>query len=372
MNRAELLDLAERVLQLPTAPYHEHAVSQFVIAYCCGLGLPVETDRVGNLIVRYRRKSTKAPLVFVAHMDHPGFEMLDGERAEFLGGVPKEMLAKGGKVRVYPGSRELAHSRPPDRSYHRAVVRRFDRSEWPARKIVELSVNGRAHRGDLGMWDVPAFRLSEGKLYATAIDDVLGAVVMLATLAEASRRRLRAHLWCAFTRAEEVGFPGVVALIQSKIIPKSALVVSIEMSKERPWARIGNGPVVRVGDRASIFDPTASAFLLHVADLCRAEESTFRVQRCLMDGGTCEGTAFVGFGYRAGGLCLPLGNYHNIGPGQRPRAEYVSVSDLEQLVTLTVTAACERPVASAMKPNAMVRRQVLSIARTAPRKLAKL
>jgi len=79
-----------------------------------------------------------------------------------------------------------------------------------------------------------------------------------------------------------------------------------------------------------------------------------------------------GFGYRAGGLCLPPGNYHNIGPGQRPGAEYVSVSDLEQLVTLTVTAAGEWTVASATRLRAMVQRRVLSIARTAPRKLAKL
>jgi hypothetical protein len=60
-------------------------VGGFEIAYCRRLGLRVETDRVGNLIVRYRRKPSKAPLVFVAHMDHPGFEMLDGKRAEFLG-----------------------------------------------------------------------------------------------------------------------------------------------------------------------------------------------------------------------------------------------------------------------------------------------
>ena len=95
------------------------------------------------------------------------------------------------------------------------------------------------------------------------------------------------------------------------------------------------------------------------------------MQRCLMDGGSCEATAFVGFGFRAGGLCLPLGNYHNIGPGQRPRAEYVSVSDLEQLVTLTVTAASEWPDVNARKVGAIMRHQVLSIAQTAPRKLAR-
>jgi endoglucanase len=231
-------------------------------------------------------------------------------------------------------------------------------------------LDGVVRKGDLGMWDVPAFRVSGGKLHATAIDDVLGSVVMLATLTDAVRWKLRTNLWCAFTRAEEVGFPGVLAVIRSKKIPKSALVVSIEMSKERPWARIGDGPIVRIGDRASIFDPTASAFLWRTAERRRAGDSTFRAQRCLMDGGTCEATAFVGFGYRAGGLCLPLGNYHNIGPKRRPRAEYVSVNDLEQLVRLTVAAAAEWTGSGAT--NAMLRRQVQLIAREAPRKLTRI
>ncbi len=372
MKQAELLDLAGRVLRLPTAPYHEHAVRDFVIRYCRELGARVETDRVGNLIVKCRRpqagraRSRSASLVFVAHMDHPGFEMLDGKRAEFLGGVPKEMLAKGGRVRFYTSRERVQRGSPTVK----ATIRRLDESRWPKQKIVELTVDGAVRRGDLGMWDVPAFWVAGGRLQATAIDDVLGSVVMLATLTDAARRKLGTNLWCVFTRAEEVGFAGVMAVIQSKKVPKSALVVSIEMSRERPWARIGDGPVVRVGDRASIFDPAASAFLWRVAEGCRADESMFCAQRCLMDGGTCEATAFVGFGYRAGGLCLPLGNYHNIGPNRRPRAEYVSVDDLEQLVKLTVAAAAEWPGSGAT--NAMLRRQVAMIARTAPRKLMRI
>jgi len=366
MDRDDLLTLARQVLTLPTAPYHEHHVKAFVVAFCHNLpGVRVEHDRVGNVIVKYRRPSdeTSAPLVFAAHMDHPGFEILGGNRAEFLGGVPKEMFAKGVGVRVYSS-----------RGVVRTKLATFDLSAWPKRKLVTLNLEpgteNRFRPGDIGMWDVPAFRVSDGKLHATAIDDVLGTVVMLATLAEVSQRKLRSHVWCAFTRAEEVGFPGVMALIHSKRIPKNAFVVSIEMSKERPWARIGNGPIVRIGDRSTVFDPTATAFLLRAAQRCQERESAFRAQRCLMDGGTCEATAFVGFGYRAGGLCLPLGNYHNIGRNLRPRAEYVSVNDLEQLVKLTVAVAAERPDPGA--GGALLRRQVLSILRTAPRKLRKI
>ena len=357
MNRSRLLALARRVLTLPTAPYHEERVRAFVVDFCRRLpNVRVEQDRAGNVIARYRRGVTKAPLVFVAHMDHPGFEMLGGNRAEFLGGVPREMFARGIGVRVYGAN-----------SVHRVKLARLDASAWPKRKLVKLQPDSALRRGDFGMWDLPAFRVAGDKLHAPAIDDVLGTVVMLATLVEVSRRNLRAHVWCAFTRAEEVGFQAVLALVRAKKIPKTALVVSIEMSKERPWARIGHGPIVRVGDRSSIFDPGATAFLLRAAERCRDRESTFRTQRCLMDGGSCEATAFAGFGYRAGGLCLPLGNYHNIGKTLRPRAEYVSVRDLEQLLKLTVAAAGDWPSSSAA--DTVLRRRLLSISRTAPRKL---
>ena len=364
MERRELLNLAEHALRLPTAPYHEQTVREFVVRYCRELGLRVEVDRAGNVIVKYgnsrHRKGPKSPIVFVAHMDHPGFEMLGSNRAEFLGGVPREMFARGVGVRVYGSD-----------GVRRMKVGRLITSAWPKRKLVTLSDGrdgeNRIRKGDLGMWDLPAFRLVGNQLHAVAIDDVLGTAVMLATLAEISRRKLRPQVWCAFTRAEEVGFQGVLALVRGKKIPKDAVVISIEMSKERPWARIGNGPVVRVGDRTTIFDPSTTALLLRAAERCRQGEPRFRVQRCLMDGGSCEATAFATFGYRAGGLCLPLGNYHNIGKDLRPRPEYVSVDDLERLLKLTVAACIEWR--SSCPTNAALKKRLLAMARNAPRQL---
>jgi putative aminopeptidase FrvX len=383
MERRELLQLAERALRLPTAPYHEQHVKDFVIRFCRALrGVRVEEDGAGNVIAKCgeARTHNAAPLVFVAHMDHPGFEVLGGRRAEFLGGVPKEMF-KGARVRFYAGKgkRSASDGATADRNVClgtvRAVVGSVDAKAWPGRKLVRIWTARRAvptgdtglRRGDIGMWDVPAFRVTAGRLHAAAIDDVLGTVVALATLAEVSRRRSCAHVWCAFTRAEEVGFHGAMRLICSKKIPRSALVVSIEMSRERPWARVGNGPVVRVGDRATVFDPAASAFLWDVAQRCRERQPGFQAQRCLMDGGSCEATAFAGYGDRAGGLCLPLGNYHNIGRNRRPRAEYVSVRDLEQLVRLTTAAAEQWPDFG--KTSAALRRRMSGILRSAPRPL---
>jgi putative aminopeptidase FrvX len=339
MHRRGLLELAKRLLSVPTAPYHEHAVRQVVLDFCREHKLSVEGDRAGNIIARYGRGG--APLVLMAHMDHPGFEALGGRRAEFLGGVPKEWFAgapvRFGKVRtkvkrVLPG--------------------------WPKRKLVELA----APVTGFGQWDVTRFAVRRGRLHATGIDDVLSVAVVLATLAECKRRRLKTHLWGAFTRAEEVGFHGAVELARAGKIPRRALVVSMEMSRERPWARIGDGSVVRVGDRMTIFDPMATYFFCEVA-----RRSKIKVQRCLMDGGSTEATAFGGLGYRVGGLCLPLGNYHNIGTSRKVRAEFVSVSDLEGLLELAVAAAREWPQAG--KIAGSIRQRIAQIRASAPRRL---
>lgn len=317
MLRRELLEIAQSVLSLPTAPYHEHGVRAFVEAYARQLDLPVERDPVGNLIVKYRRGKCGAPLVWMAHMDHPGFEGLGGRRAEFLGGVPKE---------CFPGARVRFGNL-------RTKVRRV----LPGRRrVVELAAP--VGRGELGGWDVPLFAVRGGMLRALALDDLLNVAVLLAGLTELKRRRVATEVWAVLTRAEEVGFHGAIELAMAGRIPRESLVVSFEMSKRRPWARIGGGPVVRVGDRLSTFDAAGVYFLQEVA-----RRSAISAQRCLMDGGSCEATALNAFGYRACGLCLAMGNYHNIGSGRKIRPEFVSVNDLVGLLELAVAAARSWP-----------------------------
>src|ERR1041384_341810 len=186
MEQRKLLKLARDVLSLPTAPYHEREVRAFVIEYCRELGLRLELDRFGNVVACYRRGRQRVPLVVAAHMDHPGFEALGPNRAEFLGGVPKELF-RDGRARFFVNGKVV-----------RARVKRLDTAAWPKRKLLEVETSSPLRCGDFGMWDVPAFRVESGKLYATAIDDVLSVVVVLATLAEVKRRRLNTHVWGVF------------------------------------------------------------------------------------------------------------------------------------------------------------------------------
>jgi endoglucanase len=148
------------------------------------------------------------------------------------------------------------------------------------------------------------------------------------------------------TRAEEVGFAGAIAACGSGLIPHDALLINLENSKSDPTdSPIGGGPIVRVGDRQSTFDPDATYRLgrlaQHLADQPSPQGQTpFAFQRKLMPGGICEASAFVAWGYRAGALCLPLGNYHNMDETTgRIAAEHIALADFDRLVTLLTALA---------------------------------
>jgi endoglucanase len=144
------------------------------------------------------------------------------------------------------------------------------------------------------------------------------------------------NLHALLTRAEEEGFVGTLAAIQDEAIPRNATVISVEASKAIPGVEMGGGPVIRVGDRRKTFDPLAESLLLAARSKLPKSKP---VQRWLMSGGTCEATPWGLYGWRATGVAIPLGNYHNQGPRNRLEPEIVSVRDLATAVDLIETAA---------------------------------
>lgn len=107
-------------------------------------------------------------------------------------------------------------------------------------------------------------------------------------------------------------------------------------STPRGGAEIGRGPIVRVGDRLSIFDSGETARLISVA---AANETP--VPRCLLDGGACEASAYQLYGYRSVAASIGLGNYHNCAPDCRIQCEFVSVDDYANMVRLCLPVVSE-------------------------------
>ncbi|MFH1749197.1 MAG: hypothetical protein ABIG44_19370 [Planctomycetota bacterium] len=326
------------LLTLPTATFAEDAVLKYLCAACRPLrGVSCKCDRHGNLLACYRyRPPGTTPLVFVAHTDHPGFvaqEMRDKRtlRADFRGYVESPYFA-GARVRFWSGG-DWINGRVTDLTKTVAVNRMGRQTSRPEEVIIR--VQQPVEVGAPGMWALPAPTARGDRLHALACDDLAGVGALLTLLQRLCRQRARAEVWCLFTRAEEVGFVGTVGAIKARTIPRKLPIFVVEMSKELPNARIGDGPIIRVGDRLSIYDPNLTAFCERIAQRLARRRKTFASQRRLMDGGACEATGFCAFGYRASGICLPLGNYHNMDTERgRIAPEFISLLDWRRMVDL--------------------------------------
>ena len=334
MNARRHLDYALELLSLPTSPCNEGAVAAWVERFVARRkALTLSRDRWGNLLVRYsgvgRPARTGRPLVFCAHMDHPGFTATGTDAAgrvtaRWMGGVPLELL-KGRRVRFHSAGRWVRGR----------IVAVAPQAADRITADVTIETKSPVAVGAVGMWDFPDARVVGTRIVARGCDDVGGVASLVALLDEAVRRRMPGNFHVLLTRAEEWGFVGAIAACKSASLPSGAVVISVETSKELPTARQGEGPIIRVGDRASIFTPDVTDLLVRAAQSVRQADPTFKFQRRLMDGGICEAPVFTESGYPAGGLCLALGNYHNVTPdGKDIGAEYIDARDFAGLVRL--------------------------------------
>ncbi len=387
--------------QIPTASGREDGVIAWVHAWVSDRPhLQIEADARGNLVLsampaaeakgrsargatRARRVPPAPPLFITAHLDHPAFvvERVD-QRAgsfelSFRGGV-QDVFFEHAPITVHAGG----GARLP------ATLTGKPAATSPLGTVYTAELDPGAgslagvRKGDIATWTMPGSAIDgRGILHAPACDDLAAAAAALCTLDEYlapanpgtgtnASPQPRADVRVLLTRAEEIGFIGALAACRLGTMPKGSRVLALENSRAFPESPIGGGPVVRVGDRLSIFTPWLTA-----ASARRAEEAFGGPaqptaaqgqaaaakrpwQRKLMQGGACEATVFCHAGYDATCLCLPLGNYHNmphldllqagkydatvLGPPRCER-EFIDTADYLSLVDLLVALAERLP-----------------------------
>jgi endoglucanase len=333
--KALSLDLLPDLGACPAVAFHESLVLSRIEARLRDMGLPSSRDRYGNLLVRLSGDGKgQPPVAFVAHTDHPGFEVVevlgDGVTARALGGVPQACFSQEVPVQlVLPGGGRLPGrtAGPTGPEDHRMVSLRLEgvgAMDLP-RPVV---------------FDLPEFELDGQLIRMRALDDLAGCAAILGALRLlAARRDGLGEVYGVFTRAEEVGLVGARLLAADGVLPKETLVVSLEASRTLPGAALAEGPVIRVGDASLTFDAEAEAMLLKAAEELKERDPAFRAQRQLMSGGTCEASAFRYYGYRTTGVAFPLGNYHNATPEGGVGAEFIHLEDFLGGVELIVQAA---------------------------------
>jgi len=356
------LDVLQRLVSQPTAPFREERVARGIAALLREWDVPFELDEFGNIIAHYQRGPECRPLVLMAHMDHPAFVITTRggpNGTDFVGklqgGVSAQCFMQEVAVKLFP------RSRPDSEAGIAARIVGFKQGEKP--REVEFYLNldkadevAVVEIGDFGIWDLPDYELRGDFIHARVIDDLVGCAAALLTLWELSQEQPDTNVYGVFTRAEEVGLVGATAVLQSGRLPKTAYIVSLEASKTLPGAVQGEGPVVRVGDKIFTFQEEAEIVLRTAAQNLNKGGSVgqpplFKSQRQLMSGGGCEAGAALLAGYTATGLAFPLGNYHNVTSDFRLEPENIHKADYIAGILLLQEAVRLMPQADDLRLN---------------------
>jgi endoglucanase len=349
--------LLEQILSIPTAPFREGRIISKIKEVLGHAQVPHFSDPVGNLVLGVRSQaeylrlikkvSTEPIRIFIAHMDHPGFHGLEWKSKQELairwhGGSPTQHL-EGAKVWlanrdgwIGEGQMKNALLHSSGRAIESATIVLSNSQTLPPSNLPEEIYGGFGFRA-------PIWR-EDDLIYTKAADDLVGTFAIVSLAIELWKKRKRTSevpFLGILTRAEEVGFIGAIGHLQLGWLKKAKrplLCVSLETSRALPGAEIGKGPVVRLGDRFTVFDAGA---LRVFSDLAQSKLPN-QHQRKVMDGGTCEATAATAFGLTSIGISVPLGNYHNqsfeggpdAAPSLGPAPEFVHTQDIHGLIEL--------------------------------------
>lgn len=373
-ERATHLSWLSQLTQTPTAAGKEWRVRRWIEKWMAERAdLALERDEHGNLTIRFREVTGGGPrpVYFTAHLDHPAFvvERVVGPgtlELSFRGGVMDEYFAQAG-VTIWNERDEFAFATLDGEAPGPAGPFKHYLAHLDSATTAHVEV------GDVGVWRLPKAEVIGEEFHTLACDDLAGLAAALAALDVLRRERPRnADVRVLCTRAEEIGFIGAIGACRAGTMPKDARVIALENSRSFAESPIGGGPIVRVGDRLSVFSPTLTDAIAHRAEEIAGGPASvtasqkqkdlpeWKWQRKLMAGGACEASVYFNAGYEATCVCLPLGNYHNMadlaavqaGTNTTPPRvgrEYIGVRDYHGLVDLLVACGVHLPEGGGME-----------------------
>jgi endoglucanase len=360
--------LAE-VTTIPSAAGREHRVGAYLERFFAPRARwRVERDGAGNMTVRRAGTSGGRSLYITAHLDHPAFVV---ERV--LAPSTLQLSFRGGVMEEYfADARVVAHDARDGTHAGRLAGQVADQPGPFKHYYCELAeASDTLTVGDVAVWDVGPATIRDNQMHTLACDDLsaVGAMMAMVDVLDAMPGdALTQDVRLLFTRAEEIGFIGAIAAVREGTMPKDARVIALENSRSFAESPIHGGPIVRVGDRMSVFSPTLTDAIAKRAEEIAGGPSTvtaaqklgelpkWKWQRKLMAGGACEASVYFSAGYEATCVCLPLGNYHNMadlanvqaGTNTTPARiapEFIGLDDFHGLVDLLVACAIRLPEA---------------------------
>lgn len=329
VNFKQVEPILKDIVSTPTSPFREDRVIEKILTYLKKFGLNIMTTKYNNIIVSFGRKDSMEDIYFISHTDHPGFLVQEDNKKtsilKVMGGVPfhAKNFKKVAEIDILTGKRYVHNIKKVIKKENGVFVETKNSKDINPNNIFTLNLKSYYKRNDT--------------IYAHAIDDLGGCSAQIAAVSYLSKHKkdLETNVHFVFTRAEEVGFIGIISLIKNGYLPKNGYYISCETSKCISPVQFGKGVVLRLGDKAGIFEQQFTNSLFSYFQK-KALLEKYPIQRALLDGGTCEATPLVVNNFKASGFACPLGNYHNLSDDNTIKEEYINANDFTSYVNTII------------------------------------
>ena len=328
------ISLLKRLTLAPGISGREGAVRDIVEEILGGLTAEVSTDAMGSLIARVPGEGPR--LLIDAHMDEVGLMVQHVDELGFI----RVVTVGGIDPRVLYGQSVLVWGTEPLQGIIGSVPPHL-LSEKNSQKervipVDELFVDVGLHPEDVksqvkvgdpvtfpGIWSE-----NDSFLQAKAFDDRAGLFVMLEALKLIPEPGC--DLYIVASAQEEVGLKGA-GPIARRINPDLVLALEGTMANDLPgvpshriFARLGEGPEIRLCDGRFLADRAWSNFLVHLA---REAGIPYQVVVKKVGGTNAAALQVEGTGARAAALSVPVRYIH-------APVSLLSKSDLEAAIAL--------------------------------------
>ena len=255
-----LLALSARLMLIPGLAGHEDRVRHAIAAEVKGIGAPLRTDRLGNLMLTLDGDQGLPSVMLFAHMDQLGLVVRKIEangliRVERVGGVPEralaaqEVLLQVGEARDLPAviANKSHHATSPEEKYRVVPYGEIfiDAGFESAQEALAAGV-------DVGtpiVYAPRAVELAGGRLAGTSVDDRAGCAVVIETARALAKVKRRPTVHIVFSVQEEFNLRGVVPAVEA-LKPDIAIQIDLVLATDTPDmaargdVQLGGGPAM--------------------------------------------------------------------------------------------------------------------------------
>ena len=276
----------------------EEAVAALIRDELADTAAILESDRLGNLVAHLPGPVGAPRILLSAHMDEVGFLITDIEedgtlRFANLGGIDRRVLC--GRFVSVGDEKKQVSGVIAGKSLH--LQESDERERVPEGKdlYIDIGTNSREEserlvaRGDFGTFSTPFVRFGkdDGYIKCKALDDRVGCALLIEVIRALEGQQLPLDLYFAFTVREELGISGALPTA-NRIAPDAAIVLETtaiadvaDVAPARRVAKVGEGGVLSLLDRSTIYDRALVDFAL---DTAKAHGIPVQVKRYVSGG----------------------------------------------------------------------------------------